>query len=105
MFETERQEPVVPPGILETDEQILAGLRDYKKRSKILRENHDELIAKYPYQWVALGDNWVFVVADSHAALLDKLRQCGAHTPNSVTRCLEVDPPRRIPTLWRRRKP
>ena len=105
MFETKRRKPVVPQGGLETDEEILAGLRDYKERSRILRENHDELIAKYPDQWVALGDNWEFVVADSHAVLLDKLRECDAYPPNSVTRHLEVDPPRRIPTLWRRRKP
>ena len=105
MFETKRRKPVAPQGGPETDEEILAGLRDYKKRNRILVDHHAELIAKYPDQWVALGDNWVFVVADTHAALLDKLRECGAHTPNSATLRLEVDPPRRIPTLWRRRKP
>ena len=105
MFETKRRKPVVPQGGLETDEEILAGLRDYSERDQLLIDNHDELIAKYPDQWVALGDNWEFVVADTHAALLDKLRECGAHPPHSATLRLELDPPRRIPTLWRRRKP
>ena len=105
MFETKPRKPVAPQGGPETDAEILAGLRDFSERDQLLVDNHDELIAKYPDQWVALGDNWEFVVADSHAALLDKLRERGAHPPNSATRHLEVDPPRRIPTLWRRRKP
>ena len=105
MLEFKPRKPVVPQGGPETDEQFKVGMRDYSERTRILFENHDELIAQYPDQWVALGDNWVFVVADTHEELLVKLRECGAYTPNSVTRRLEVDPPRRIPTLWRRRKP
>ena len=105
MIESKRREPVVPQRLAESEDEIKAGLRDYSERNRILVENHAELIAKYPDQWVALGDNWEFVVADSHEALLAKLKECGAYPPYSATRRLEVNPPRRIPTAWRRRTP
>lgn len=79
MLESKRRKPVVPQRLAESEEEIKAGLRDFSARNRILIENHAELIAQYPEQWVALGDNWEFVVADSHKDLLDKLRECGAY--------------------------
>ena len=105
MIESKRRKPVVPQGGPETDDQIKAGLRDYSERSRILRENHSALMKEYPDQWVAFGDNWQFVVSDTHEGILEKLRECGAYPPNSVVRRLETNPPRRIPTAGRRRTP
>jgi hypothetical protein len=78
-------------------------LRDCAARSEILREKHSELMAKYPDQWVALGDNWEFVAANTHPEVMDKLKECGAYPPHSVIKRLETNPKRRIPTAWRRR--
>ena len=105
MVTGQRRKPVVPQRPAESEDEIKAGLRDYSERSRILLENHSELIAKYPDQWVALGDNWEFVVADSLDEMLVKLKECGAYPPNSAARRLETNPPRRIPTAWRRRTP
>ena len=103
MITSTPRKPAAPQGVPETEDEITAGLRDYSERSRILREHHAELVAEHPGRWVGFGDNWEFVVADTHEGIIAKLEECGAYPPNSVVRRLETDPPRRIPTVWRRR--
>ena len=98
------REPVVPQWPTESKEATGVVLRDCAARSKILHDNHKELLAKYPDQWIAFGDNWKIVAADTHAEVLEKLRAAGGYSPHSVIQRLEVNPPRRIPTVWRKRK-
>ncbi|MCY4555856.1 MAG: DUF5678 domain-containing protein [Chloroflexi bacterium] len=97
------REPVVPQRPSETPEEITVGLQDYSARSKILIDNHKEFLAMYPDQWVAFGDNWKIVAAKTHEEVLKKLREAGGYSPHSVMRRLETNPPRRIPTVWRKR--
>ena len=97
------REPVVPQRPTESREEIKLGLRDYSARSKLLRNNRRQLTARCPDQWIALGDNWKLVVGDSHDDVLVKLKECGAYSPHSVVLRLETNPPRRIPTVWRKR--
>ena len=97
MLSTARRAPVAPQKYLENRAQIQAIMRDCSARSKLLRDHRSALLAQYPDQWVALGDNWEFVVADSLDEMLAKLKDCGAHPPHSVVERLETNPPRRIP--------
>ncbi len=97
------REPVVPQRPTESKEDAKLGLQDYSARSRILIDNHKELLARYPDQWIAFGDNWKIVAADTHAEVLEKLRAAGGYSPHSVVRRLETNPPRRIPTVWRKR--
>ncbi len=97
MLSTTRRTPVAPQRYLKDKAEILALLRDSSARSKLLRDHRSELMAQYPDQWVALGDNWEFVVADSLDEMLARLMECGAHSPHSVVEHLETNPPRRIP--------
>ena len=57
----------------------------------------------YPDQWIAFGDNWKIVAAETHEEVLQKLQKAGGYSPHSVVRHLETNPPRRIPTVWRKR--
>ena len=103
MIESKRRKPVVPQRLAESEDEVQAMVRDWEERAEILRGNHAELIAKYPDQWVAIGDNWQFVAAATHVGVTDKLKECGAFLPHSVIKRLETNPKRRIPTAWRRR--
>ncbi len=98
------REPVVPQRPSETQEEMKLGLQDYSARSKLLIDNHKEFLALYPDQWVAFGDNWKIVAAETHEGVLQKLKEAGGYSPHSVVRRLETNPPRRIPTVWRKRK-
>ena len=98
------REPAVPQRPSDSQEDIRLGLRDYSERSKILVDNHKELLAKYPDQWIAFSDNWKIVAAKTHEEVLQKLKEAGGYSPHSVVRRLETNPPRRIPTVWRKRK-
>ena len=98
------REPVVPQRPTESKEETAVVLRDCAARSKILHDNHKEFLAKYPDQWIAFGDNWKIVAAETHAGVLEKLRAAGGYSPHSVVQRLETNPPRRIPTVWRKRK-
>lgn len=98
------REPVVPQRPTVTSEEIVAVLRDCRERSQILRDNHKELLAQYPDQWIAFGDNWKIVAADTHPGVLEKLRDAGGYSPHSVVQRLETNPPRRIRSVWRKRK-
>ena len=69
-------------------------LRDCAERSQILRDIHEELMAHYPEQWVAFGDNWDFVVADTLAEVMVRLEKCGAYPRHSVIKQLKTNPPR-----------
>ncbi len=97
------REPVVPQRPTESKEETSAVLRDCAARSKIMRDYRSELQVKYPDQWIAFGDNWKIVAADTHAEVLEKLRAAGGYSPHSVVQRLETNPPRRIPTVWRKR--
>ena len=98
------REPVVPQRPTETQEETIAVLHDCAARSKILSDNHKELLAKYPDQWIAFCDNWKIVAADTHPEVLTKLRDAGGYSPHSVVQRLETNPPRRIRSVWRKRK-
>ena len=84
MIESKRREPVVPQRPAASEDEIKAGMRDYSERHDILLKNHSQLMAEYPDQWVAMGDNWEFVAAATHEEILTKLRDCGAYPPYSV---------------------
>ena len=101
MLSTTRRAPVAPQKYFEDRAQIQAIMRDCSARSKLLRDHRSALLAQYPDQWVALGDNWEFVAADSHHGILEKLKECGAYPPHSVIDHLETNPPRRILTPWK----
>ena len=98
------REPVVPQRPMESREEGKLGLQDYSARSRILVDNHKEFLAMYPDQWIAFGDNWKIVAAQTHEEVLQKLKEAGGYSPHSVVRRLETNPPRRIPTVWRKRK-
>ena len=97
------REPVVPQRPSYNKEEIRLGLQDYSARSKLLIDNHKEFLALYPDQWVAFGDNWKIVAAETHEDVLQKLKEAGGYSPHSVVRRLETNPRRRIPTVWRKR--
>ena len=94
MIEVKRRPPVVPQRPTTREEDKLAILRDCRERSKILRDTREELMAQYPDQWVAFGDNWDFVVADSLEEVMARLEKCGAYPPHSVITQLKTNRPR-----------
>ena len=98
------REPVLPQRPTESREEAKLGLQDYSARSKILVDNHKEFLTIYPDQWVAFGDNWKIVPAETHEEVLKKLKEAGGYSPHSMVRRLETNPPRRIRTVWRKRK-
>ena len=53
------------------------GLRDFGARSQALDQRHDELLQKYPDQWVALTSNWTLVAADTIEELAQSLDKKG----------------------------
>ena len=97
MLSTTRRAPAAPQKYLEDRAEIQAMMRDCSVRAKLLRDHRSALLAEYPDKWVALGDNWEFVVADSLDEMLVRLEDCGAYSPHSVVERLEINPPRRIP--------
>ena len=97
MFATQRRTPAAPQNTLTILAEKGVLLSDCSQRFQLLREHRSELLAMYPDQWVAIGDNWVFVAADTRAGLREKLLECGAYPPHSVRMRLETNPPRRIP--------
>ena len=56
---------------------IRASLRDFGVRSQVLDQRHDELLQKYPDQWVALTSNWTLVAADTVEELAQSLDKKG----------------------------
>ena len=94
MVTSQRRKPVVPQRPAESEEDVHAMLRDCAARSEILREKHFELMAKYPDQWVAIGDNWEFVAAETLREVMAKLKKCGAYPRHSVIKRMSISPPR-----------
>ena len=97
MLETQRRTPAAPQKALTTLAEKGAMIGDCTERYKLLDQHRSELLSEYPDQWVALGDNWVFVAAGTRAGVREKLAACGAYTPHSAIIRLETNPPRRIP--------
>ena len=97
MFATQRRTPAAPQKALTTLAEKGAMIGDCTEHYKLLDKHRSELLAEYPDQWVTLGDNWVFVAADTRAGVRDKLAAGGAYTPHSAIIRLETNPPRRIP--------
>ena len=73
-----------------------AQSRDYGRRTRRLEKMRSKLTKRYPDQWVALGDNWELVIADSHAEAVKKLSGCGARPPYSVVKFMNTKPLRRL---------
>ena len=48
-------------------------LRGFKARHRILDERREELVRKYPDQWVAFASNGTLVAADTVDDLIEKL--------------------------------
>ena len=97
MLTTQPRTPAAPQKALTKLAEKGILLSDCAERFNLLRKHRSELLAEYPDQWVAIGDNWVFVVADTRASLREQLVKCGAYPPHSVRMRLETNPPRRIP--------
>ena len=97
MFPPQPRTSVAPQGKLTTLAEKGAMNGDCTARYKLLNQHRAELLAKYPDQWVALGDNWVFVAAETRQGVREKLVECGAYTQYSAIVRLETNPPHRIP--------
>ena len=97
MFPPQPRTPVAPQKGLTTLAEKGAMIGDCTARYKLLNKHRAELLAKYPDQCAALGDNWVFVVAETRQGVREKLVECGAYLPHSAIIRLETNPPHRIP--------
>ena len=74
-----------------------ARSRDSAKRTRCLENLRSKLTKRYPDQWVALGEDWVLVVARSREELRAKLEERGVHPGYAVRKFMNTKPPRRIP--------
>ena len=71
-------------------ERERAESKEYDARWQHLRDKRAELTEKHPDQWVGIGGDWKLQVADSHDALLEKIKAHGAWPPQPVTMFLNT---------------
>ena len=72
---------------------IHAGLRDFGQRAKLMNTIHDDLIKKYPNQWVALLRGDKMCVGDTLTELLSEIDEKGLDRKSAVVKYLDTDPP------------
>ena len=78
----------------------LAAHRDFEARCRQLHiDRHQELLAKYPDQHVALTDSWTLVVANSSAELVAKITERGDQPGESACDFMNTKPRRRL-MIW-----
>ena len=73
-----------------------ARWRDSDKRTLCLERMSSKLTKKYPDQWVALGEDWVLVVAGSSEELKSKLEERGVRPGFAARKFLNTKPRRRL---------
>ena len=78
----------------------LAAHRDFEARSRQLHiDLHQELLAKYPNQYVALTDSWEILAADTMTELVAKITERGDQPGESACDFMNTKPRRRV-MIW-----
>ena len=67
---------------------------------QFLEDHHQELLGKYPDQWVAVYLEEVVAVAADHIGVLTQLDALGIHRSSAQTRRMDTVRVPLIPTLW-----
>ena len=74
----------------------LAEHRSYCERGDRLMAMRPELLQKYPDKYVALTENWVFVVADSAQERREKIMALGERPQFAARDFLNTKPRRQV---------
>ena len=78
----------------------LAEHRDFVARSRQLHiDLRQELLAKYPDQYVALTDSWEILAADTMTELVAKITERGDQPGESACDFMNTKPRRRV-MIW-----
>jgi len=80
-------------------EKILYDFARFKRDCEFIEYHHEELLKKYPNEWVAVYDVEVIDTDKDFLALLRRLKQKGAPTNKMVIRFMDTDPKPLILTL------
>ena len=96
VFRTDGKKPKVTVTTRKATPEELAEHRSYVARSERLQEMRPELMQKYPEKRVALTENGTFVVADSMAELVSKIKELGERPGFAADECLSARPRRVI---------
>ena len=75
--------------------------RDHAVPSRLLKDQHAELMEKYPDRWVVMGDDGLVCVADSHEEALEEVDRRGIRRGHVRIKFMDTNPPILIPTAWR----
>lgn len=67
---------------------------------QFLEDRHQELLGKYPDQWVAVHLEEVVAVAADHKALMARLDALGLRRSGPESRYMDTAPVPLIPSLW-----
>ena len=65
----------------------------YRRNVEFFEANYDELLEKYPDQWIAILDQKVLGSADDPSDLVRRLRARGVETQHVLFEEMETDPP------------
>ena len=84
------------PGNVDNGTRILEELRQFKRRHRLLDEKRDELVTRYPDQWVALTPNGTIVAGGSIGQVIEKLDQKGLSRKGTAIKFMATRPRRMI---------
>jgi len=72
---------------------IHAGLKDFEQRAKLMNTIHDDLVKKYPNQWVALLRGGKMCVGDTLTELMSEIDEKGLDRTSAFIKYMATDPP------------
>ena len=78
--------------IEEREEELIASLIEGKEAAQLLLEQHDELKARYPDQWVAVGRNGLVAHHENLEGLTVGYTKAGYTRNQVIVRLLETKP-------------
>ena len=76
----------------EREEEIIATLIEGKEAAQLLLEQHDELKACYPDQWVAVGRDGLVAHHENLEGLTEEYMKAGYTRNQVIVRLLETEP-------------
>ena len=79
--------------LIETrEEELIASLIEGKEAAQLLLEQHDELKARYPDQWVAVSRDGLVAHHESLEGLTVEYTKAGYTRNQVIVRLLETEP-------------
>ena len=80
----------VPDEVME----LIKKLPDFERRHKLMDASYRECLERHPYQWVALLEGDIWVLADSFDSLYKSIDEQGLQREGAVVCYLDPNPPK-----------